>query len=54
MQNDSRIFRQPVAVDFLTQSFYSEEPLRQIENEILYIEKGKGSLFLGNTVSDVQ
>lgn len=53
MQNEQRIERQPVAVSFLSQNSYPEEPLRQIEYEILYVEKGNGSIYMGNTVSDV-
>ena len=49
MENDGRILRQPVALRFLTQEGYSEEPLRQVEYEFLFIEKGQGSFFLTNS-----
>ena len=53
MQNEHRIVRQPVAVSFSSQNSYQEEPLRQIEYEILFIKKGNGKVYIGNTVSDI-
>ncbi|WP_022932013.1 AraC family transcriptional regulator [Treponema bryantii] len=49
MDNESRIERQPVALRFLTQDGYSEDPQRQIEYELLYVEKGRGRLFFTNS-----
>lgn len=49
MENEGRITRQPVAVEFFSQNNYSEELIRQIEYEILYVEKGSGQLFIGNS-----
>lgn len=54
MENEGRILRQPVAVDFFSQDSYSEKPQRQIEYEILYVERGNGVLYFGNSVSMVQ
>ena len=54
MENESRISRQPVALDFFSQNSYENEPVRQIEYEILYVEKGKGILFIGNTEFSIQ
>ena len=53
MDNEGRIERQPVALRFLTQDGYSEDPQRQIEYELLYIEKGRGRLFLTNSSVEV-
>lgn len=53
MDNEGRIERQPVALRFFTQDGYPEEPQRQIEYELLYIEKGRGRLFLTNSSVDV-
>ena len=49
MENDSRTLRQPVALQFFVQDGYSEEVLRLIEYEILYVEKGQGMLSLANS-----
>ena len=49
MENSTRYSRQPVALQFFVQDGYSEEVLRLIEYEILYIEKGQGTLFLNNS-----
>lgn len=53
MENESRLERQPVALRFITQDGYSEEPQRQIEYEFLLVEKGRGTLFLMNSVVPV-
>ena len=53
MQQENRIERQPVAVSFLSQNNYPEEPLRQIEYEILYVDRGSGQLFIGNAAEEV-
>ncbi len=53
MENERKAHRQPVSIQLIAQKNYAEEPLRQIEYEILYVEKGSGSLFWGNTVSMV-
>ncbi len=53
MQQENRIERQPVAVSFLSQNNYPEEPLRQIEYEILYVDRGNGLLFMGNAAEEV-
>ena len=53
MQQENRIERQPVAVSFLSQNNYPEEPLRQIEYEILYVDRGNGQLFMGNAAEEV-
>ncbi len=53
MQQENRIERQPVAVSFLSQNNYPEEPLRQIEYEILYVDRGSGLLFMGNAAEEV-
>ena len=53
MQQENRIERQPVAVSFLSQNNYPEEPLRQIEYEILYVDRGSGQLFMGNAAEEV-
>ena len=53
MKNDEVNFRQPVAVAFFSQNTYQEEPFRQIESEIFYIENGSGSIYIDNTVADV-
>ena len=44
---------QPVAVRFLSQNYYPEESLRQIEYEILFVEKGNGFIYIGNSSSEV-
>ncbi len=49
MDNESRLERQPVALQFLVQDGYAEDPQRLIEYEFLYIEKGRGTLFLPNS-----
>ena len=43
MENEGKMTGQPVALDFFSQNSYSNEPVRQIEYAVLYIEKGKGS-----------
>ena len=53
MQNEGKIRRQSVSLKLLLQKNYSEEPFRQVEYEILYVEKGSGSLFWGNSVTMV-
>ena len=53
MQQENRIERQPVAVSFLSQNNYPEEPLRLIEYEILYVDRGSGQLFMGNAAEEV-
>ena len=53
MQNESSNFRQPVAVHFFAQSNYPDEPFRQIQYEILFIERGEGTLFLGNSEAEI-
>ena len=53
MDNESRFIRQPVAVSFFSQNIYPEEPLRQIEYEILFVDKGDGTIFIGNSVKEV-
>lgn len=53
MQQENRIERQPVAVSFLSQNNYPEEPLRLIEYEILYVDRGNGLLFMGNAAEEV-
>ncbi len=54
MQEESRIQRQPVAVQFFSQDGYAEEPQRLIEYEILYVISGNGVLYFGNSVSMIQ
>ena len=54
MDTENREIRQPVAVDFFSQNTYAQEPVRQIEYEILYVEKGKGALFIGSSVFPVE
>ena len=49
MDNEGRVTRQPVALDFFSQNSYENEPIRRIEYEILYLEKGTGSLFMGDS-----
>ena len=41
--------RKPVAVKMFTQNSYPENPVRQVEYEFVYIEKGSGTFFWGNT-----
>ncbi len=53
MDNENRSIRQPVAVSFFSQNIYPEEPLRQIEYEILFVDKGMGSIYVGNSVKEV-
>ncbi len=53
MDNESRSIRQPVAVSFFSQNIYPEEPLRQIEYEILFVDKGMGFIYVGNSVKEV-
>lgn len=53
MENENRFFRQPVAVSFFSQNTYPEEPVRQIEYEILFVDKGEGSIFMGNSTAEV-
>jgi len=43
----------PVAIELYSQRSYTENPFRQIEYELLFIEQGKGTIFFGNTVSRV-
>ena len=54
MEKENGKNRQPVALRFFSQDFYAEEPQRQIEYEILYVESGNGVLYFGNSVSMVQ
>ena len=49
MENEGITARQPVSVDFFSQNSYENEPVRRIEYEILYVEKGKGYLYIGNS-----
>ena len=49
MENEGKKVRQPVALQFLTQDGYAEEPQRQIEYEFLFVEKGRGTLFFANS-----
>ena len=53
MENEGRIMRQPVALDVFSQNNYAHEPGRQIEYAILYIEKGSGTFFWGNSEIEV-
>lgn len=53
MEYEGRVDRQPVAVDFLYQNNYPDEPFRQIEYEILFVEKGGGSIVFGDSVSEI-
>ena len=53
MEHESRIDWQPVAVDFLYQNNYPDEPFRQIEYEILFLEEGGGSIIFGENASEV-
>lgn len=53
MKNDNGRARQPVALQFFVQDGYSEEALRLIEYEILYVEKGQGTLSLTNSEEKV-
>lgn len=53
MEHDNRSEKQPVAVNFLSLNNYPEDPFRQIEYEILYIQKGSGMLTVGNSVSEI-
>ena len=48
MEAEARKDRQPVAVNFTTLNNYPEDPLRQIEYEILYIKNGDGQIYIGN------
>ena len=54
MGNETGKERQPVAVRFFSQDYYAEEPQRQVEYEIIYIESGNGVLYFGNSVSMIQ
>lgn len=53
MENEGKTRRQPVSLHLISQKKYTEEPVRQIEYEILYVERGSGSIFWGNSVSMV-
>ena len=53
MENEGKTRRQPVSLHLISQKNYTEEPVRQIEYEILYVERGSGSIFWGNSVSMV-
>lgn len=53
MQTENSNFRQPVAVSFLSQNNYPEQPVRQIEYEILYVERGSGLLYIANSEAEV-
>lgn len=54
METENRTGRQPVAVRFFAQDGYTEEPQRQIEYEIIYVERGNGVLYFANSVSMIQ
>ena len=54
MGNENKKIRQPVAVRFFSQDYYAEEPQRQIEYEILFVESGNGVLYFGHSVSMIQ
>ncbi len=43
--------RQPVAIHFVSQNYYAEEPFRQVEYEIIFVERGNGTLYFGNSVA---
>ncbi len=49
MEKEVKNGRQPVALQFLTQDGYAEEPQRQVEYEFLFVEKGRGTLFFTNS-----
>ncbi len=53
MEHEKRRERQPVAVDFFYQNSYPDEPFRQIEYEILYVEKGSGLFYIGSSVTQL-
>lgn len=53
MDNESSFSRQPVALDVFSQNNYANEPVRQIEYSILYIEKGNGTLIWSNSEVEV-
>lgn len=53
MEYESKLERQPVAVNFSSLNNYPEDPFRQIEYEILYVKKGSGLLCAGNSTSEI-
>ncbi len=53
MAKEEQIKRQPVSLQLLFQKGYAEEPLRQLEYEILYIENGRGEFFWDNYSDNV-
>ena len=54
MDHNSGYNRKPVAVKLFTQNSYSENPLRQVEYELVYIEKGSGTFFWSNTGMNIK
>jgi AraC-like DNA-binding protein len=54
MAQEDGLRRQPVSLQLLFQKNYADEPLRQLEYEILYIEKGSGEFFWGNYSENVK
>ena len=53
MEYENKRDRQPVAVDFLYQNNYPDEPFRQIEYEVLFVGEGGGNIFFGDEVSEI-
>ena len=49
MRSKLKFERKPVAVELFSQSGYTENPFRQVEYEVLLIEKGQGTFFYGTT-----
>ena len=54
MANEGKLNRKPVSVQLIYQKNYAEEPLRQIEYEILYVENALGTFFCGNSSLEVK
>ncbi len=54
MDHNTGYNRKPVAVRLFTQNSYSENPLRQVEYELIYIESGSGMFYWGNTGNEIK
>ena len=54
MDYEKKFGRKPVAVELFQQNNYPENPFRQVKYELLYIEKGNGQFFFGNSSFEVK
>lgn len=54
MANEVKLNRKPASVKLIYQKNYTEEPFRQIEYEIIYVENASGSFFCENSSLEVK